>query len=79
MSMATVKFVCMLNSLLPKLGLDKGYFHAGQKKLAEQKDSATYFPVPYDLPPEQYGSKVCQPPGGKDIERIPLLRDGLIK
>ncbi|KAJ7401722.1 hypothetical protein BTVI_93642 [Pitangus sulphuratus] len=38
-------------------GLDKGYFHAGGRKLPESKDSLTYFPVPYDLPPEQYGSK----------------------
>ncbi|NXE88846.1 TYDP1 phosphodiesterase, partial [Menura novaehollandiae] len=38
-------------------GLDKGYFHVGGKKLPEGKDSATYFPVPYDLPPEHYGSK----------------------
>ncbi|KFQ62888.1 Tyrosyl-DNA phosphodiesterase 1 [Pelecanus crispus] len=38
-------------------GLDKGYFHVRQKMLSESNDSATYFPVPYDLPPEQYGSK----------------------
>lgn len=38
-------------------GLDRGYFHVGRKKLPEGKDSATHFPVPYDLPPEQYGSK----------------------
>ncbi|XP_074764629.1 tyrosyl-DNA phosphodiesterase 1 isoform X1 [Athene noctua] len=38
-------------------GLDKGYFHVRGKMLSESKDSATYFPVPYDLPPEQYGSK----------------------
>ncbi|KAF2986216.1 hypothetical protein EK904_009744 [Melospiza melodia maxima] len=38
-------------------GLDKGYFHVGREKLTERKDSATYFPVPYDLPPEKYGSK----------------------
>ncbi|KAJ7404715.1 tyrosyl-DNA phosphodiesterase 1 isoform X3 [Willisornis vidua] len=41
-------------------GLDKGYFHVGGKNLQERKDSATYFPVPYDLPPEQYGSKDAQ-------------------
>ncbi|NXL27475.1 TYDP1 phosphodiesterase, partial [Glaucidium brasilianum] len=38
-------------------GLDKGYFHVRGKMLSESNDSATYFPVPYDLPPEQYGSK----------------------
>ncbi|XP_074724680.1 tyrosyl-DNA phosphodiesterase 1 isoform X2 [Strix uralensis] len=38
-------------------GLDKGYFHVRGKMLSEGNDSATYFPVPYDLPPEQYGSK----------------------
>ncbi|NXL41124.1 TYDP1 phosphodiesterase, partial [Podilymbus podiceps] len=38
-------------------GLDKGCFHVRGKMLSESKDSATYFPVPYDLPPEQYGSK----------------------
>ncbi|XP_075007403.1 tyrosyl-DNA phosphodiesterase 1 isoform X1 [Calonectris borealis] len=38
-------------------GLDKGYFHVRRKMLSESNDSATYFPVPYDLPPEQYGSK----------------------
>ncbi|KAM9291580.1 tyrosyl-DNA phosphodiesterase 1 [Morus bassanus] len=38
-------------------GLEKGYFHVRGKMLSESNDSATYFPVPYDLPPEQYGSK----------------------
>ncbi|NXE09956.1 TYDP1 phosphodiesterase, partial [Lophotis ruficrista] len=38
-------------------GLDKGYFHVRRKMLSESNDSATHFPVPYDLPPEQYGSK----------------------
>ncbi|NWI51556.1 TYDP1 phosphodiesterase, partial [Calyptomena viridis] len=38
-------------------GLDNGYFHVGGKKLPDRKDSATYFPVPYDLPPEQYGNQ----------------------
>ncbi|XP_064919765.1 tyrosyl-DNA phosphodiesterase 1 isoform X3 [Columba livia] len=38
-------------------GLDKGYFCVRGKTLSESKESATYFPVPYDLPPEQYGSK----------------------
>ncbi|KFP57984.1 Tyrosyl-DNA phosphodiesterase 1 [Cariama cristata] len=38
-------------------GLDKGYFHVRGKMLSESNDSAAYFPVPYDLPPEQYGSK----------------------
>ncbi|OXB75359.1 UNVERIFIED_CONTAM: hypothetical protein H355_009513 [Colinus virginianus] len=38
-------------------GLDKGYFHVKGKMLSEGKDSATTFPVPFDLPPEQYGSK----------------------
>nr|XP_026646991.1 tyrosyl-DNA phosphodiesterase 1 isoform X2 [Zonotrichia albicollis] len=38
-------------------GLDKGYFHVGREKLPERKESATHFPVPYDLPPEKYGSK----------------------
>ncbi|NXM31950.1 TYDP1 phosphodiesterase, partial [Oxyruncus cristatus] len=38
-------------------GLEKGYFHVGGRKLPDSKDSSTYFPVPYDLPPEQYGSK----------------------
>ncbi|KAF1434973.1 Tyrosyl-DNA phosphodiesterase 1, partial [Spheniscus magellanicus] len=38
-------------------GLDKGYFHVRGKMLSESNDSATYFPVPYDLPPAQYGSK----------------------
>ncbi|NXW13940.1 TYDP1 phosphodiesterase, partial [Circaetus pectoralis] len=38
-------------------GFDKGYFHVRGKMLSESNDSATYFPVPYDLPPEQYGSK----------------------
>ncbi|NXL65915.1 TYDP1 phosphodiesterase, partial [Chordeiles acutipennis] len=38
-------------------GLGKGYFRVRGKMLSENNDSATYFPVPYDLPPEQYGSK----------------------
>ncbi|NWH73061.1 TYDP1 phosphodiesterase, partial [Piaya cayana] len=38
-------------------GLEKGYFHVKGKMLSESNDSATYFPVPYDLPPEKYGSK----------------------
>ncbi|NXT19047.1 TYDP1 phosphodiesterase, partial [Syrrhaptes paradoxus] len=38
-------------------GLDKGYFCVSGKMHSERNDSATYFPVPYDLPPEQYGSK----------------------
>ncbi|NXE48092.1 TYDP1 phosphodiesterase, partial [Casuarius casuarius] len=38
-------------------GLDKGYFHVKGKLLSESNDPATPFPVPYDLPPEQYGSK----------------------
>ncbi|KFO76443.1 Tyrosyl-DNA phosphodiesterase 1 [Cuculus canorus] len=38
-------------------GLDKGYFHVKGKLLSESNDSATCFPVPYDLPPEKYGSK----------------------
>ncbi|NXT79107.1 TYDP1 phosphodiesterase, partial [Zapornia atra] len=38
-------------------GLDKGYFHVRGRALAGSSDSAAYFPVPYDLPPEQYGSK----------------------
>ncbi|NXU75277.1 TYDP1 phosphodiesterase, partial [Oreotrochilus melanogaster] len=38
-------------------GLDKGYFHVRGKMLSESKDSATCFPVPYDLPPQQYESK----------------------
>ncbi|KAK2541154.1 Tdp1 [Columba guinea] len=38
-------------------GLDKGYFCVRGKTLSESKESATYFPVPYDLPPEQYGSR----------------------
>uniref|UniRef100_A0A8C0AY16 Tyrosyl-DNA phosphodiesterase 1 n=1 Tax=Buteo japonicus TaxID=224669 RepID=A0A8C0AY16_9AVES len=38
-------------------GFDKGYFHVRGKVLSESNDSAIYFPVPYDLPPEQYGSK----------------------
>ncbi|NXI46106.1 TYDP1 phosphodiesterase, partial [Galbula dea] len=38
-------------------GLDKGYFQVRGKILSESKGSTTYFPVPYDLPPEQYGSK----------------------
>ncbi|NWW85117.1 TYDP1 phosphodiesterase, partial [Rhynochetos jubatus] len=38
-------------------GLDKGYFCVRGKTLSESSDSATYFPVPYDLPLEQYGSK----------------------
>ncbi|XP_025935213.1 tyrosyl-DNA phosphodiesterase 1 isoform X3 [Apteryx rowi] len=38
-------------------GLDKGYFHVKGKLLSESNDPATSFPVPYDLPPEQYGSK----------------------
>ncbi|NXP72884.1 TYDP1 phosphodiesterase, partial [Ramphastos sulfuratus] len=38
-------------------GLDKGYFHVRGKMLSESNDSATHFPVPYDLPPEQYGNK----------------------
>ncbi|NWX81403.1 TYDP1 phosphodiesterase, partial [Nothoprocta pentlandii] len=38
-------------------GLDKGYFHVKSKLHSESKDPVTSFPVPYDLPPEQYGSK----------------------
>ncbi|XP_064007503.1 tyrosyl-DNA phosphodiesterase 1 [Pogoniulus pusillus] len=38
-------------------GLDKAYFHVGGKMLRESSDSATHFPVPYDLPPIQYGNK----------------------
>ncbi|NXX96737.1 TYDP1 phosphodiesterase, partial [Centropus bengalensis] len=38
-------------------GLDKGYFRVKGKMLPKSSDSATYFPVPYDLPPEPYGSK----------------------
>ncbi|KFQ80408.1 Tyrosyl-DNA phosphodiesterase 1 [Phaethon lepturus] len=38
-------------------GLDKDYFHVRGKMLSESNDSATYFPVPYDLPPKPYGSK----------------------
>ncbi|NXK77379.1 TYDP1 phosphodiesterase, partial [Amazona guildingii] len=38
-------------------GLDKGYFHVKGKILSESDNPATYFPVPFDLPPEQYGSK----------------------
>ncbi|NWJ05650.1 TYDP1 phosphodiesterase, partial [Crypturellus undulatus] len=38
-------------------GLDKGYFHVKGKLHSESKDLVTSFPVPYDLPPEQYGSK----------------------
>ncbi|XP_030340577.1 tyrosyl-DNA phosphodiesterase 1 [Strigops habroptila] len=38
-------------------GLDKGYFHVKGKVLSESDNPATYFPVPFDLPPEQYGSK----------------------
>uniref|UniRef100_A0A8C6JYJ1 Uncharacterized protein n=1 Tax=Melopsittacus undulatus TaxID=13146 RepID=A0A8C6JYJ1_MELUD len=38
-------------------GLDKGYFHVKGKMRSESDNPATYFPVPFDLPPEQYGSK----------------------
>nr|XP_027313889.2 tyrosyl-DNA phosphodiesterase 1 isoform X1 [Anas platyrhynchos] len=38
-------------------GLDKGYFRVRGKTLSEGNDSATSFPVPFDLPPERYGSK----------------------
>ncbi|KAM8807191.1 tyrosyl-DNA phosphodiesterase 1 [Eudromia elegans] len=38
-------------------GLDNGYFHVKGKLHSESKDPVTYFPVPYDLPLEQYGSK----------------------
>ncbi|KGL93773.1 Tyrosyl-DNA phosphodiesterase 1 [Charadrius vociferus] len=38
-------------------GLEKGYFRVRGKTFSESNDSATYFPVPYDLPPEQYGNK----------------------
>ncbi|XP_057269390.1 tyrosyl-DNA phosphodiesterase 1 [Pezoporus wallicus] len=38
-------------------GLDKGCFHVKGKMLSESDNPATYFPVPFDLPPEQYGSK----------------------
>ncbi|XP_068004862.1 tyrosyl-DNA phosphodiesterase 1 [Melanerpes formicivorus] len=38
-------------------GLDKGYFHVRGKMLSGSNNSATHFPVPYDLPPEQYGNK----------------------
>ncbi|NXD14536.1 TYDP1 phosphodiesterase, partial [Nothocercus nigrocapillus] len=38
-------------------GLEKGYFHVKGKLHSESKDPVTSFPVPYDLPPEQYGSK----------------------
>ncbi|XP_032300711.1 tyrosyl-DNA phosphodiesterase 1 isoform X2 [Coturnix japonica] len=38
-------------------GLDSGYFHVKGNLLSESKDPATSFPVPFDLPPEQYGSK----------------------
>ncbi|NWW55158.1 TYDP1 phosphodiesterase, partial [Pedionomus torquatus] len=37
-------------------GLEKGYFRVRGKMLSESSSSATYFPVPYDLPLEQYGS-----------------------
>ncbi|XP_054256377.1 tyrosyl-DNA phosphodiesterase 1 [Indicator indicator] len=38
-------------------GLDKGYFHVRGKMLSGSNNSATHFPVPYDLPPKQYGNK----------------------
>ncbi|XP_040414274.1 tyrosyl-DNA phosphodiesterase 1 isoform X1 [Cygnus olor] len=38
-------------------GLDKGYFRVRGQMLSEGNDSATSFPVPFDLPPERYGSK----------------------
>ncbi|NXA46213.1 TYDP1 phosphodiesterase, partial [Nothocercus julius] len=38
-------------------GLERGYFHVKDKLHSESKDPVTSFPVPYDLPPEQYGSK----------------------
>ncbi|KAM9380907.1 tyrosyl-DNA phosphodiesterase 1 [Phaethornis superciliosus] len=38
-------------------GLDTGYFHVRGKTLPESKGSATCFPVPYDLPPQEYESK----------------------
>ncbi|NXN11546.1 TYDP1 phosphodiesterase, partial [Indicator maculatus] len=38
-------------------GLDKGYFHVRGKMLSGSSNSETHFPVPYDLPPKQYGNK----------------------
>ncbi|NXU55629.1 TYDP1 phosphodiesterase, partial [Turnix velox] len=38
-------------------GLEKGYFHVSGKVFSGSHGSAKYFPVPYDLPPERYGSK----------------------
>uniref|UniRef100_A0A8C4VQS6 Tyrosyl-DNA phosphodiesterase 1 n=1 Tax=Gopherus evgoodei TaxID=1825980 RepID=A0A8C4VQS6_9SAUR len=38
-------------------GLDTGYFHVKKKMFSGSNEPVTSFPVPYDLPPEQYGSK----------------------
>nr|XP_006122402.1 tyrosyl-DNA phosphodiesterase 1 isoform X1 [Pelodiscus sinensis]XP_006122403.1 tyrosyl-DNA phosphodiesterase 1 isoform X1 [Pelodiscus sinensis]XP_014428746.1 tyrosyl-DNA phosphodiesterase 1 isoform X1 [Pelodiscus sinensis] len=38
-------------------GLDTGYFHVKTKMFSGSNEPMTSFPVPYDLPPEQYGSK----------------------
>ncbi|XP_074854861.1 tyrosyl-DNA phosphodiesterase 1 [Carettochelys insculpta] len=38
-------------------GLDAGYFHVKKKMFSGSNEPVTAFPVPYDLPPEPYGSK----------------------
>ncbi|XP_019407940.1 PREDICTED: tyrosyl-DNA phosphodiesterase 1 isoform X1 [Crocodylus porosus] len=38
-------------------GLDTAYFHVKENFFSENKESLASFPVPYDLPLEQYGSK----------------------
>lgn len=37
--------------------LDTDYFHVKENFFSENQESVASFPVPYDLPLEQYGSK----------------------